>query len=127
VDELPHEVEDAVPRPRVLSEIGGRVALAGGWHGRIASAAELPLIERKEARLGASEVRGDVDQIRVHREVRETAAVGEERLARVAVRLVLRMASSTSCPLSRFFSSAAKIGIPFRKSTMSRLFVFFEL
>ena len=65
VDELPHEVEDAVPRPRLLPEIGGRAALAGGRHGRIAGAAELPLIEGKEARLGASELRGDVDQIRV--------------------------------------------------------------
>ena len=60
-----------------------------GGTGGLPAPPELPLVEREEARLRASEVRGDVDQIRVHREVRETTAVREERLPRIAVRLVL--------------------------------------
>ena len=89
MDELAHEVEHAVARPGLLPEIGGRVALARGRHGRIAGAAELALVEGQEARLRTGELGGDVDQVGVHGEVREAAAVGEERLARVAVGLVL--------------------------------------
>jgi hypothetical protein len=37
------------------------------------------------------------------------------------------MESFKACPLNKILTSAVKIGIPFRKSTMSRLFLFFEL
>jgi hypothetical protein len=60
-----------------------------GGTGGLPAPPYLPLVEGQEARLGPGELRGDVDQVRVHREVREAAAVGEERLARVAVGLVL--------------------------------------
>jgi hypothetical protein len=89
VDELADEVEHAVARPRLLPEVGGRVARARGRHRRVPGAAELALVEREEARLGALQVGRHIDEIRVRREVREAAAVGEERLARVAVGLVL--------------------------------------
>ena len=89
VDELANQIEHAVPRPGLLPEIGGSVALVGGRQGRVAGAAELSLVEGEEARLRPGELGGDVDQVRVHREVRQTAAVDEERLTGVAVGLVL--------------------------------------
>ena len=89
VDELAHQVEHAVARPGLLPEVRGGVALARGRHGRVAGAAELALVEGQEARPRAGKVRRHVHEVRVHREVREAAAVGEERLARVAVGLVL--------------------------------------
>src|SRR5713101_1557248 len=89
VDELAHQVEHAVARPRLVPQVRGGVPRARGRHGRIAGPAELALIEREEARLRPGEPRRDVDQVRIHREVRQAAAVGEERLARVAVGLVL--------------------------------------
>jgi hypothetical protein len=75
VDELAHEVEHAVARPGLLPEVGGRVAPAGGRHGRVAGAAELPLVEGQEARLRPGELRGDVDQVRV----RLRSAPGSDR------------------------------------------------
>ena len=89
VDELAHQVEHAVARPGLFPEIGGGVALLRGRYGRVASAAELALVEGQKARPRAREVRRDVHEVRVRREVREAAAVGEQRLARVAVALVL--------------------------------------
>src|SRR5690606_20786810 len=89
VDELAHEVEHAVARPGLLPEVGGGVTLLRRRHRRIAGAAELALVERQEARPLAREVRRHEDEVRVHREMCEAAAVGEERLARVAVGLVL--------------------------------------
>jgi len=59
--------------------------------------------------------------------VGEAAAVRQQRLARVAIGLVLGMASSTSWPFRRFFNSAVKIGMPFKNGTRSRLFSFFTL
>ena len=89
VDELANEIEHAVARPGLVPEIAGGVATPGRGHGGIAGPAEPAPVEGKEARLAAGEVGGDVDQLRVDREVRETPAVGEERLAHVAVGLVL--------------------------------------
>src|SRR5712692_5758075 len=89
VDELAHEVEHAVARPGLVPQVRGGVPRARGGHGRIACTAELALVEREEARLRPGEPRRDVDQVRIHREVCEAAGVREERLARVAVRLVL--------------------------------------
>ncbi|MBV6522209.1 MAG: hypothetical protein MNPFHGCM_02355 [Gemmatimonadaceae bacterium] len=89
MDELAHEVEHAVARPGLLPEIGRGVALPRGRHGRVAGAAELALVEGQEARPRAREARRHVDEIRVDGEVREAAAIGQERLARVAVGLVL--------------------------------------
>ena len=89
VDELAHEVEHAVARPRLLPEIGGGVAGPGRGHGGIAGAAEPAPVEGEETRLAAGEVGRGVDELRVDGEMGETPAVGEERLARVAIRLVL--------------------------------------
>ena len=89
MDELAHEVEHAVARPRLLPEIGGGVAGPGRGDGGIAGPAEPAPVEGEEASLAAGEVGRDVDQLRVYGEMGETPAVGEERLARVAVRLVL--------------------------------------
>ena len=89
VDELPHEVEHAVARPGLLPQIGGGVAGPRRRHRRIAGAAEPAPVERQKARLRPGELRRDIDQVRVDREMREAAAIGKERLARVAVGLVL--------------------------------------
>ena len=89
VDELADEVEQAVARPRLFPEIGGGVAGPGRGHGGIAGAAEPAPVEGEEAGLAAGEVGRDVDQLRVDGEMGKTPAVGEERLARVAVGLVL--------------------------------------
>ena len=77
VHELSDNVEHTVASPRLFPQIGGSVACACGRHGRIACAAEFALIEWEESRPGAIELRGHVRQLRVHREVREAAAVGE--------------------------------------------------
>ena len=89
VNELAHEIQYAVPRPDALPQVGCRVTLLRGRHRRIARSAELALIEGKEARLRARELRGDVDQFRVHRKVGQASAVGQERLAGIAVAFVL--------------------------------------
>ena len=89
VNELANEVEHAVSRPRLLPEIAGRVAEPGRGHRRIAGPAEPPPVEGKEAGLAPGEVGGDVNQLRVDGEVGEAPAVGEERLVRIAVGLVL--------------------------------------
>ena len=89
VDELAHQVEHTVARPGLLPEIGGGVAVLCRGHGRIAGAAEAAPVEGQEASLRPGQVGGDVDQLGVDREVREAPAVGEQRLARVAVGLVL--------------------------------------
>ncbi len=51
--------------------------------------AELALVERKESGLESLEPGGDVHEVRVHGEVRQAAAFGEERLSRIAIGLVL--------------------------------------
>ena len=75
MDELAHEVEDAVTRPGFLPQIVGGVARVGRWDGWVAGAAELASVEGQKAGLRPGEVGGDVDQIRVDREV------GEQRVA----------------------------------------------
>ena len=54
VDELADQVEHAVAGPDLLPEVGGGVAGPGGRNGRVAGAAELPLVEGQEAGLRAS-------------------------------------------------------------------------
>ena len=89
VDELPNQVEHAVARPGLLPEIGGGVTGPRRRHRRIAGPAESPAIERQKPRVRPGEMGRDVDQFRIDGEMRETAAIGKERLARVAVGLVL--------------------------------------
>ena len=90
VDELPDQIEDAVPGPYVVPEVFRGVSLPGRGDGRVAGAAEPAAVEGQEAGLGPSQVGGDVHPVRVHREVRETAAMGEERLPGITVVPVLR-------------------------------------
>ena len=90
VDELPDQIEDAVPGPYVVPEVVRGVSLPGRGDGRVAGTAELAAVEGQEAGLGPSQAGGDVHPVRVHREVRETAAVGEERFAGISVVPVLR-------------------------------------
>ena len=89
VDELPDEIEDAVARPGLFPEVARGVTRSSGRYGRVSGTAELTLVERKKARLRSVEPGRDVDELRIHREVGQTAAVCEERLARFADRLVL--------------------------------------
>ena len=89
MDELAHEVEDAIARPGLLPEIVGGVAGVGRWDGWVTGTAELASVEGQKAGLRPGEVSGDVDQIRVDGEVGETPAMGEQRLPRVAVGPVL--------------------------------------
>ena len=77
VDELAHQVEHAVARPGLLPEIGGGVAVLCRRHRRVAGAAEPALVEREEPSLRTGEVGGDVDQLGIDGEVRETPAVGQ--------------------------------------------------
>jgi hypothetical protein len=89
VDELADEVEDAVTRPRLFPEVPSRVAPLRRWNGRVAGAAEPPLVEGEEACLRAREVGGDVHLLGVHCEVGQAATVRKERLARISVGHVL--------------------------------------
>ena len=90
MDELAHQIKDAVPRPSLFPEIAGGVARLRRWHVRVPGPAELAPVEGQKARLGAGQVGGDIDQVRVHGEVREAPAMGQQRLAaRVAVGPVL--------------------------------------
>ena len=89
VDELPDQIEDAVPGPNVVPEVFRGVSLPGRGDGWIACAAELAAVEGQEAGLGPSQMGGDVHPVRVHSEVSETAAMGEERLPGITVVLVL--------------------------------------
>src|SRR5712664_1635568 len=89
VDELADEVEHAVASPDVLPEVARGVAFLGRRDGRVPGPAEAPLVERKEHGLPPSKARGDEHQLRIHREVGQAPAVGEQRLARVAINLVL--------------------------------------
>ena len=89
VDELPDQVEDAVPSPDPLPEVVRRVAWLGGRDRRIPGAAEAPAVERQEPSLGAEELGRHEHLVRVHREVGEATPVVEERFARVSVILVL--------------------------------------
>src|SRR5207248_6442391 len=65
------------------------VARARGRNGGVAGAAELARVERQEQRPLALELRRDIDEVRIDREMGKTAAIGEERLARVAIGFVL--------------------------------------
>ena len=47
-------------------------------------------VERQEERIASSQVRGDVDQVRIDSEVGQAAPVGKEGLARIPIVLVLR-------------------------------------
>ena len=89
MDELAHQVEDAVARPGFLPQVVGGVAGVGRWDGWVAGAAELASVEGQKAGLRPGEVSGDVDQVRVDGEVRETAAVGEQRFPWIAAGPVL--------------------------------------
>ena len=90
MDDLAHQVQDAVPRPGLFPEIAGRVAGLRRRHGRVPCAAELAPVEGEKPRLGAGQMGGDVDHVRVHGEVRKASAIGQQRLApRVAIVPVL--------------------------------------
>ena len=89
VDELPDEIEDAIAGPDPLPQVVGGEAHTGGRDRRISSAAEAPLVEGQEPGSGAGELGGHEHLFRIHREVGEAASVGEERLTRVPVVLVL--------------------------------------
>ena len=90
VDELADQVENAVARPSLFPKVVGGVSLSGWRDGRIAGPAAVAAVEWQEAGLATPKAGGDVHQIRVHSEMRETTAVGEERFARIAVAPVLR-------------------------------------
>ena len=81
VDELPHQIQHAVPRPGLFPEIARGVARPRRRHGRVPGAAELSPVEGQKTCLGPGQVRGDIDQVRVHGEVAETPAIGQQRLA----------------------------------------------
>ena len=85
VDELTHEVEDAVAGPDTLPQVVGREARPGGRDRRVPRPAEAPLVEWQEPGLRSGELGRYEHLLGVHREVGEAAPVGEERLARVAV------------------------------------------
>ena len=89
VDELADEVEHAVPRPDAFPQVAGRVAEPGGRDRRVPGAAVAALVERQEAGLRPGERRGHEHLVGIHGEVGEAAAVGEQRLPRVAVGAVL--------------------------------------
>ena len=61
MDDLAHQIKDAVPRPSLFPEIAGGVACLCRRHGRVPGAAELAPVEGQKARLGAGQVGGDVD------------------------------------------------------------------
>ena len=89
VDELPDEVEQAVPGPDPFPQVIGREARTGGWDRRIPRAPEAPPVEGKKSGGGTRQPGGHEHQLRVHREVGKAAPVGEERLPGVAVLPVL--------------------------------------
>ena len=127
LNELADQVEDAVPRPDLVPEVVRGVSALSGRDGRIAGAAELAAVEGQGAGLRASEVRGDIDPVRVDGEVREAAAVGEERFAGVAVVAVLQDRLLDVLAVSGFLSSAVQKGMPLRKRAMSTLCSVFAL
>ena len=89
VDELTHEVEDAVAGPDLLPQVVGREARPGRRDRRVSRPAEAPLVERQEPGLRPGESGRHEHLLGIHREVGEAAPVGEERLARVTVVPVL--------------------------------------
>ena len=89
VDELPHQVQYAVPRPGLLPEVGRGVAALCGRNRRIAGAPELPLVEGQKVGLRPHQLGRHVDQFRVDGEVGQAPPIGEQRLPRVSVRPVL--------------------------------------
>ena len=89
MDELTHEVEDAVASPDLLPQVVGREARPGRRDRGVSRPAEAPLVERQEPSLRPGESGRHEHLLGVHREVGEAAPVGEERLARVAVGTVL--------------------------------------
>ena len=103
MDELPNQVEHAVARPGLLPEIGCGVTGPRRRHRRIAGPAKSPAIERQKARVRSRKMGRDIDQFRIHREMRQTAAIGKERLARVAVGFVLADRILDLLPRQRIF------------------------
>ena len=89
VDKLAHQIKHTVARPCLLPEIRSGIAGLRRRHRRVSRAAVVALVERKEARFGTGETGGDVDQIRIDGEMRQTSAKGEQRLSRVTIFLVL--------------------------------------
>ena len=89
MDELAHEVEDAVAGPDLLPQVVGRKAGPGGRDRRVPRPAEAPAVERQEAGLRPREAGSHEHLLGVDGEVGEAAGVAEERLARVAVLPVL--------------------------------------
>ena len=90
MDKLAHQTKDADPRPSLFPEIAGGVAGLRRRHGRVPGAPELAPVEGEKPRLGAGQMGGDVDHVRVHGEVRKASAIGQQRLApRVAIVPVL--------------------------------------
>ena len=90
VDELPHQVQHAVARPGLLPEVRRGIAGLRGRNWRVPRTAVVALVKGKEACLDTGKAGGDVDQFRIDREMRQAAAIGQQRLpAGVAVRLVL--------------------------------------
>src|SRR5262245_50504440 len=89
LDELAHEVEHAVARPSLLPEISRGESLSCRRHGWVAGPSEFALIKGQKPCLWPGKVRGYVNQVRVHREMSQTAPVGEERFPQIAVVHVL--------------------------------------
>ena len=89
VDEPADQVEDAVARPDPLPEVVGGVARPGRRHRGVARATVATPVERQKAGLLPGELRRHEDQLGVDGEVRQAAAIGQERLPRVALVLVL--------------------------------------
>lgn len=100
VNEVLNQVEDAVARPNLFPQVGGGEAIEGG---RVARAVVVAAIEGEEARGGAFEFDGEEDVVGVNGEVRQTAAVSEERFARVAVLTVLAHGVFDVLPRERVF------------------------
>ena len=128
LDELPNEVEDAVARPDSLPEVVGGVALVGGRDGRVARAAVAALVERQEAGLGPG--RGGWSRTLARGPRRSERGSGRRRRAAPADRgrsCTGGWRRPRSAPVSGFFSSAVKIGMPFRKSPRSTLSSVFSL
>src|SRR5262249_10271859 len=89
VNKLPDEVEHAVARPGLLSEIGGGVTLPRRRRRWVAGPAKSSAVERQKAGFRPGEMGRRIDQLRIHCEMCKAAAIGKERLTRVAVGLVL--------------------------------------
>ncbi len=89
VDEVLDQVQDAVPSPDPVPQVGRRIPGLRRRHRGVPGTAELPLVEGEKAGLRPLEAGRHVHQVRVHSEVGQAPAESEERLPRVPVEPVL--------------------------------------